>query len=332
MSSYFRTAILLAGLTALFMGVGFLIGGRTGMLIALAVAIATNVFSYWNSGAMVLSMHGAEEVDERSAPEFYGMVRDLAQRANLPMPKVYIMHEDQPNAFATGRNPENAAVAATTGLLNSLSREEVAGVMAHELAHVKNHDTLIMTVTATLAGAISMLANFAMFFGGSGSGENRNPLGFIGVLVAMIVAPLAAMLVQMAISRTREYSADRLGAEICGNPMWLASALQRLEQGRRIPNPQAEAVPSTAPMFIINPLTGTRMDSLFSTHPATANRVAALQAFAAELGGPATLAPARTASPGVAPSGPWGGGTRGETGRSAWGAPRTSARKRGPWN
>ncbi|MEW9617330.1 zinc metalloprotease HtpX [Shinella sp. S4-D37] len=276
-----RTAMLLAAMTALFMGVGLLIGGKGGMMIALLVAIAMNFFSYWNSDRMVLSMYGAKEVDERSAPEYYGIVRDLAARAGLPMPRVYVINSDQPNAFATGRNPQNAAVAASTGLLHALSYEEVAGVMAHELAHIQNRDTLTMTLTATIAGAISMLANFAMFFGGSGNRENNNPLGFIGVLIAMIVAPFAAMLVQMAISRTREYSADRRGAEICGNPLWLASALKKIAVAAgRIPNAAAEHNPATAHMFIINPLSGERMDNLFSTHPNTENRIAALQEMA----------------------------------------------------
>ena len=276
-----RTAMLLAAMTALFMGVGLLISGKGGMMIALLVAIAMNFFSYWNSDRMVLSMYGAKEVDERSAPEYYGIVRDLAARAGLPMPRVFVINSDQPNAFATGRNPQNAAVAASTGLLHALSYEEVAGVMAHELAHIQNRDTLTMTLTATIAGAISMLANFAMFFGGSGNRENNNPLGFIGVLIAMIVAPFAAMLVQMAISRTREYSADRRGAEICGNPLWLASALKKIAVAAgRIPNDAAEHNPATAHMFIINPLSGERMDNLFSTHPNTENRIAALQEMA----------------------------------------------------
>ena len=219
-----RTAMLLAFMTALFMAIGFLIGGTGGMLVALAIAAAMNLFSYWNADKMVLRMHHAVEVDERSAPEFYGIVRQLAERADLPMPKVYLIKNDQPNAFATGRNPENAAVAATTGLLHRLSHEEVAGVMAHELAHVKHSDTLTMTITATLAGAISMLGNFAFFF----RGARNNPLGIIGLLAAMILAPLAAAVVQMAVSRTREYSADRGGAEICGHPMWLASALGKI--------------------------------------------------------------------------------------------------------
>ena len=234
-----RTAMLLAFMTALFMGVGYLIGGSSGMTIAFLMAAGMNLFSYWNSDKMVLRMHHAVEVDERNAPEYYGIVRDLAQRANLPMPKVYLIENPQPNAFATGRNPQNAAVAATTGLLDRLSPEEVAGVMAHELAHVQHRDTLTMTITATLAGAISMLGNFAFFFGGNRN--NNNPLGFIGVLVAMIVAPLAAMMVQMAISRTREYSADRRGAEICGNPLWLSSALGKIARSvQQIHNQDAE--------------------------------------------------------------------------------------------
>ncbi|WP_108663397.1 zinc metalloprotease HtpX [Acuticoccus kandeliae] len=312
--NYFRTALLLAGLTALFMGVGFVIGGQQGMLVAFGIAVALNFFSYWNSDKLVLRMHHAREVDERTAPEYYGIVRELAARAQLPMPRVYILDEDQPNAFATGRNPDNAAVAATRGLLRSMTREEVAGVMAHELAHVQNRDTLIMTLTATIAGAISMLANFAFLFG-----RNReNPFGFIGVLLTMIVAPLAAMLVQMAISRTREYAADRRGGEICGQPLWLASALEKLERGRTIPNEEAEAVPATAHMFIINPLSGQRMDNLFSTHPNTANRIARLREYAGEIGGtPASLAPA----PDRQTRGPWG----------APSAPRGRPRNSGPW-
>lgn len=276
-----RTAMLLAFMTALFMGVGFLIGGRGGMMIAFLIAAGMNLFSYWNSDRMVLSAYRAQQVDESNAPEFFRMIRDLSANAGLPMPKVYIYESPQPNAFATGRNPQNAAVAASTGLLQQLTPEEVAGVMAHELAHVQNRDTLTMTVTATLAGAISMLGNFAFFLGGNR--ENNNPLGFIGVLVAMIVAPFAAMLVQMAISRTREYSADRRGAEICGNPLWLASALAKIAgTAQVIHNADAERNPATAHMFIINPLSGERMDNLFSTHPNTENRIAALQSMAAE--------------------------------------------------
>ena len=222
-------------MTALFVGIGFMLGGPTGLLIALAIAVGMNVFAYWNSDRIVLSMYGANQVDARTAPGLYDTVEQLAARGGLPMPKVYVIDNDQPNAFATGCNPENAAVA-TTGLLRLLSTEEIAGLMAHELAHVKNRDTLIMTVTATIAGAISMLATFAMFFGV----YRNNPLGFIGTILLMILAPVAAMLVQMAISRTREYAADREGAEICGHPMWLADALGKLELGaRQIDNPQA---------------------------------------------------------------------------------------------
>jgi heat shock protein HtpX len=271
-----RTAMLLAFMTALFMGVGYLIGGSGGMMIAFVIAAGMNLFSYWNADKMVLRMHHAVEVDEKNAPEYFAIVRELAENAGLPMPKVYLIDNPQPNAFATGRNPQNAAVAATTGLLQRLSHEEVAAVMAHELAHVQNRDTLIMTITATLAGAISMLGNFAFFFGGNR--DNNNPLGIVGVLVAMIVAPLAAALVQMAISRTREYSADRRGAEICGNPLWLASALDKIARNaERIHNPDAERNPATAHLFIINPLSGERMDNLFSTHPNTENRIAALK-------------------------------------------------------
>jgi heat shock protein HtpX len=272
-----RTAMLMAAMTALFVGIGYLLGGEAGLLIAFAVAALMNVFAYWNSDKMVLRMHNAREVNAQTAPQFYGLVQTLSNRANLPMPKVYIIEEAQPNAFATGRNPENAAVAATTGLLRLLSTEEQAGVMAHELAHIRHRDTLLMTITATIAGAISMLANFAFFFGRG----RDNPLGIVGVLLVMILAPIAAALVQMAISRTREYAADRGGAEICGHPMWLASALQKLERGAQmIDNEQAEKNPATAHMFIINPLHGRRMDKLFSTHPNTANRVAALREMA----------------------------------------------------
>jgi heat shock protein HtpX len=223
-----------------------------------------NFFAYWNSDKAVLRMHGAREVDARSAPDLYRMTEDLSRNAGLPMPKLYIMESDQPNAFATGRNPDNAAVAVTRGLLDSMSREEVAGVVAHELAHIRNRDTLTMTITATLAGAVSMLANFALFFGG---GRDR-PMGLVGTIAMMILAPLAAGMVQMAISRTREYEADKAGAAICGNPIWLASALQRLGQlSGRIDNIAAERNPATAHMFIVNPLHMQAYDSLFATHP-----------------------------------------------------------------
>jgi heat shock protein HtpX len=304
--SYLRTAILLAGLTGLFMGVGYLIGGAGGAMIALVIAAGTNLFAYWNSDRAVLSMYGAHEVDARTAPDLHRMVAELAARAELPMPRVFIMDNPQPNAFATGRNPQNAAVAVTTGLMQSLSREELAGVVAHELAHIKHHDTLLMTVTATIAGAISMLAQFGMFFGGN---RNNNGPGIVGSLAMMILAPLGAMLVQMAISRTREYAADEMGARICGQPMWLASALSKIESfAHQVPNEDAERAPATAHMFIINPLSGRGMDSLFATHPSTANRVAALQQLAGQAGGGyAPSSPPRPASS-AAPGGPWGGG------------------------
>ncbi len=276
--NYARTALLLAAMTALFLTIGYMLAGEAGMIIALLVALAMNGFAYWNSDKMVLRMHGARLVDESTAPDYVRMVKQLADNAGLPMPKTYIMENPQPNAFATGRNPENAAVAATTGLLDMLTPQEVAGVMAHELAHVKNRDTLIMTITATIAGAISMLANFALFFG-----NNRNsPLGLIGTIAIMILAPLAAMLVQTAISRAREYEADRIGAEICGRPLWLASALAKIQNGAsRIDNVAAENNPATAHMFIINPLHARSIDSLFSTHPNTDERIRRLQEMAA---------------------------------------------------
>jgi heat shock protein HtpX len=277
----FRVGLLIAAMTGLFLAVGFLLGGEAGMAFAFILALGMNAFAYWNSDKMVLRMYGARQIDRASAPDFYGLVEQLANRAKLPMPKVYIMENDQPNAFATGRNPENAAVAATTGILRLLSRDELAGVMAHELAHVKNRDTLVMTITATLAGAIGMLASFAMFFGG----RRDSRLGFIGVIAVAILAPLTASLVQMAISRTREYGADKDGAEICGNPSWLASALAKLETGsRQVDNSVAEANPATAHLFIVNPLHAHAADSLFSTHPKTVNRIARLET----MGGPSS--------------------------------------------
>lgn len=299
-----RTGMLMAALMGLFLAAGYLLGREQGMLIAFVMAAGMNLFAYWNADKMVLRMHGARQVDRQTAPEFYGMVEELSQRAGLPMPKVYIMDNPQPNAFATGRNPENAAVAATTGLLRILNKEEIAGVMAHELAHVKNRDTLVMTMTATIAGAISMLANFGMFFGGGG--RDRNPLGAIGVILMVILAPLAAMLVQMAISRTREYGADRDGAEISGHPMALASALAKISgAAHHIENPSAEANPATAHMFIINPLSGHRMDGLFSTHPDPRNRIEALRQIARQMGAPETSPGPRTAVR-QTPPGPWG--------------------------
>ena len=322
--NYFRTALLLAAMTALFMGVGFMIGGRGGMMIAFVVALAMNLISYWNADRIALSMHGAREVSEAEAPGFVSLVRDLAGNAGLPMPRVYLIDGDQPNAFATGRDPEHAAVAATTGLLAMLTREELAGVMAHELAHIKNRDTLIMTVTATIAGAISMLANFAFFFGGNRDSNNHG--GWVGVLLASILAPIAASIVQMAVSRTREYAADRAGAEICGRPMWLASALAKISgAAHMIPNETAEANPATAHLFIVNPLSGRSFDNLFSTHPSTENRIAALRELDA--------APVRPSDKDASPHGfDYGAGAN-----SAKPSPRRTAvpvterPRRGPW-
>jgi heat shock protein HtpX len=267
---------------------------------------------------MVLRMYGAREVDARSAPTFYAIIQRLARNADLPMPKVYVIEDAQPNAFATGRDPSHAAVAATTGLLDHLTSEEIAGVMAHELAHVKHRDTLIMTVTATLAGALSMLANFAMFFGGSRD-RDGNGIGIVGTLVLMIVAPLAAMLVQMAISRAREYEADREGAEIAGQPLWLASALGKLETlAHQIHNPRAEANPATAHLFIVNPLSGARMDNLFSTHPSMENRIARLRAMANGETPPKPARRSRAATRGRSAI-PTSGAADGSVGRRPWG-------------
>ena len=267
--NYVRTAMLLAVLTAIFVALGGAVGGQTGMVIAFFLALAINLFSLWNSDKMVLRMYGAREVDERSAPEYYGIVRELAQRAGLPMPRVFVMESPQPNAFATGRSPSHAAVCASTGLLQALSREELTGVIAHELTHVKNHDTLTMTVAASIGGAISMLAQYMQFgFLFGGNRDDRSGVGMIGGLLAILVAPIAAMLVQMAISRSREYAADRGGAIISGRPLWLASALAKIENyAHQIPNETAEAVPATAPMFIINPLSGQGFDNLVLDAP-----------------------------------------------------------------
>ena len=301
-----KTFILLAAMTGLFMAVGFMIGGTAGMGIAFLVAAGMNVFSYWNSDKMVLKAYRAVEVgpnDRNPAIATYAQdTLTMAQRANMPAPKIYIIENPQPNAFATGRNPDNAAVAATTGLLTMLSREEVAGVMAHELAHVKNRDTLTMTVTATLAGAIGMLANFAMFFGG-----DRDRPNVVALLATMFLAPLAASLVQMAISRSREYEADKLGAEISGNPEWLASALHKIQHGgKAVLNEEAERNPATAHMFIINPLAGGLRDNLFSTHPATENRIAALQDLATVDAPGNTIGLPERGQPPTQRRGPWG--------------------------
>ena len=278
LGNWLKTTILMAAIVALFGAIGSYLGGANGMLLALLFGGAMNFFAYWFSDKMVLRMYNAQEVDETSAPQFYAMVRELAQRAGLPMPRVYLIDEAQPNAFATGRNPENAAVAATTGILNLLSAREIRGVMAHELAHVQHRDILISTISATMAGAISALANFAMFFGGRDSeGRPANPLA--GILVALL-APLAASLIQMAISRAREFEADRGGAEISGDPNALADALTKINNyARGIPMIPAEEHPATAQMMIINPLLGGGIDKLFSTHPPTEERVARLRAL-----------------------------------------------------
>ncbi len=292
--NFSRTALLLAGLTGLFLAAGYLIGGETGMAVAFLFALGTNLFAYWNADKVLLSMYGAKEVDEKSAPALYGTVRTLAGRAGLPMPRVYIVDNPQPNAFATGRNPAHGAVAVTTGLIRNLTMEQVAGVLSHELTHIRNRDTLTMTVTATIAGAVSMLANFAFFFGNN----RNNPLGFLGVILVALLAPVAAVLVQLAISRGREYEADRGGAGISGNPLPLASALEKLEQARlQIGNEEAERNPATAHLFIVNPLRGGGVGSLFSTHPPIVERIARLRAMVAQAG----------TSP-IPPSGhgPWG--------------------------
>jgi heat shock protein HtpX len=288
------------------------------MLLALAFAAATNLFAYWNSDRLALAANGAQEIQRADAPDLYDMVAELAGRAQLPMPRVYVIHEDQPNAFATGRNPENAAVAVNTGLMAMLTRQELAGVIAHELAHIKYRDTLTMTITATLAGAISSIAQWGLLFGGNRS----NGPGVIGSIALAILAPLAAMLVQMAISRSREYAADRLGAEICGDPNALAGALAKISHGAQvIPNENAEANPAMAHMFIVNPLTGQGMDNLFSTHPNVENRIAALQALAGAMG--LTRYASQNNSTDVSGPSPWRGGIDRGT--------QNNGRRRGPW-
>ncbi|MCO4890978.1 MAG: zinc metalloprotease HtpX [Cupriavidus sp.] len=279
MFNWVKTFMLMAAITALFIVIGGMIGGRSGMMFALLIALGMNFFSYWFSDKMVLRMYNAQEVDAGSAPQFYGMVQDLAQRAGLPMPRVYLINEDAPNAFATGRNPEHAAVAATTGILRVLSERELRGVMAHELAHVRHRDILTSTIAATMAGAISALANMAMFFGGRDENGNRtNPIASIAVA---ILAPLAASLIQMAISRAREFEADRGGAEISGDPQALASALDKIHRyAQGIPFQAAEEHPATAQMMIMNPLSGGGIANLFSTHPATEERIARLMQMA----------------------------------------------------
>jgi heat shock protein HtpX len=274
-----KTAILMAAITALFIVVGGMLGGEQGMFLALLIAVGMNFFSYWFSDTMVLKMTNAQQVDERSAPQFYAMVKELANKAGLPMPKVFLIEEDAPNAFATGRNPEHASVAATTGILRILSARELRGVMAHELAHVRHRDILISTLAATMAGAISALANLAMFAGGRNSeGRQGNPLA---ALLVMILAPLAASLIQMSISRAREYEADRGGAEISADPEALAQALQKIHAySQGIPFQAIERHPETAQMMIINPLTAGGLSQLFSTHPPMEDRVARLISMA----------------------------------------------------
>ena len=290
-----RTGMLMAALTGLFLAVGAAVGGANGMLIAFVLALGTNLFAYWNSDKVLLSMYGARQVDAAGEPQLYALVQRLAQEAHLPMPKVFITENPQPNAFATGRSPEHAAVCVTTGLLSQVNQDELAGVLAHELGHVRNRDTLTMTITAVMAGAISMLAHFAFFMGGSR--DRNNPLGLVGGLLVMLLAPIAAVLVQAAISRSREFEADRAGAEITGRPLWLASALGRIEQAaQRIENYPADANPATAHMFIINPLHG-GIGGLFSTHPSTEERIARLRAMAGTTAAPMSSAIKR---------GPWG--------------------------
>jgi heat shock protein HtpX len=275
MFNWVKTTILMAGIVALFGAVGMLLGGKSGMLIALAIGGAMNLYAYWNSDKMVLRMYNAQEVDANTGGRYYAMVRELSQNAGLPMPRVYLINEAKPNAFATGRNPEHAAVAATTGIMQLLSERELRGVMAHELAHVKHRDTLISTMSATVAGAISMLANFGMMFGGRDSEGRNNPVVAIAV---MIIAPIAAMLIQMAISRAREFGADAGGAEISRDPEALASALKKIEAyAKGLPMPTAEAHPETAQMMIVNPLSGGGIRGLFSTHPATEERISRLR-------------------------------------------------------
>ncbi|MBK8374312.1 M48 family metalloprotease [Sphingorhabdus sp.] len=279
-----KTTMLLAALTALFMALGYTLGGSSGAVLSLLVAAGMNLFTYWNADKIVLKMHNAREVDAQSEPSFHGLVANLARRANMPMPKVYLIDSPHPNAFATGRNPENAAVAATTGLMAMLSRDEVEGVMAHELAHVKNRDTLIMTMVATIAGALSMLANFGMFF--------RSERNGMATILAVLIAPFAAMIVQLAISRTREYGADRTGAEMSGKPLALASALAKISRGAAaIPNPVAERNPSAAQLYIVP----THVSEMFSTHPATENRIAELEALAEQMGAASGAEPRRSA-------------------------------------
>jgi heat shock protein HtpX len=314
---YAKTALLLAAMTALFLAAGYLIGGQQGMIFALVLAGVMNVVSYWYSDKMVLGMYGARQVEGTALND---VVEELANRAGLPLPKVYLIDSAQPNAFATGRNPQNAAVAATTGLVQRLSRDELMGVMAHELGHVRNRDSLTMTVTAVLAGAIGMLAQSLFFFGGFGRRDRDSPLGGMGALLVMILAPIAAMLVQMAISRSREYEADRAGAELSGRPLALASALRKISgEAAQVPNPVAEAHPASAHLFIVNPLHGAGADSLFSTHPSMENRIARLNAMAEAQG--------TTPQDFAEPEAPVAQSTH----RARSTIPQTARKRQGPW-
>lgn len=321
--NYAKTALLLAALTAIFVAMGALVGGRSGILVAFVIALVMNIVSLWKSDTMVLKMFKAQEVDAAAAPDLVATVRQFAERAGLPMPRVYIINNPQPNAFATGRSPSRAAVAVSTGLMETLNREELAGVIAHELAHIKNRDTLTMAVAATIGGAVSMFAQYLQIGAIFGSGRNDDRgVGMIGTLAAMILAPLAATLVQMSISRSREYAADRMGAMLVGNPMWLASALQKINsKARQIINERAEAIPAAAHMFIINPLNGRGIDSMFSTHPNVENRIAKLEALAREMGVAGTLATDVEPTPGE-DSGPP---------RDVWIAGQSHGRPRRPW-
>ncbi len=322
-SNFAKTGLLLVVLTLIFLAMGGLVGGKEGLAIAFVVAMATNIFSFWNSDTVVLKMFRAQELSTQEAPDLHNMLASLAARAELPTPRLYLLDSPQPNAFATGRSPARSAVAVSTGLLDKLDPREIAGVIAHELAHIRNRDTLTMTVAATIAGAISMFATMLQWGMLFGSRRNSGPFGFLGTLAAMLLAPFAAMLVQMAISRSREYEADRIGAAIVGNPLWLANALRKIHATvHQVPYEEAERVPAAAHLFIVNPLTGRGFDNLFTTHPNMENRIAELERLAQEwqqAGGPLPLDLDRPASD-AAPPGPWT-----TAGRSA-------SDRRGPWS